>query len=48
MNASWTAVAVAAMAFGLTLFGIAKWTDWQWSECRDAGFSVAFCIQHLV
>jgi hypothetical protein len=35
------AMTVVVMALALA------WTVLQWNECRDAGFSVMYCWQHI-
>lgn len=35
------------IGYGLVLAVGIVWTVAQWNECRDAGLSVFYCIQHI-
>lgn len=39
---------VGAIVVGLFLALIAAWVILQWQECRDAGMSVFYCVQHVL
>lgn len=40
-------VLIQVVFFLLLFLGGLAWTIFQWLECRDMGFSVFYCIQHI-
>lgn len=42
------ALILASLFMLLTIAGAAAWIYFQWAECRNMGFSVFYCIQHVM
>lgn len=41
-------LAVAVVAQLLIIAAAIVWSVFQWLECRDMGFSVFYCLQHII
>jgi len=40
-------IVVTGAGIALALLLGLGWTVWQWNECREAGLSVVYCLQHI-
>ena len=36
-----------AVVIVIMLAAVAAWMTFQWTECRDMGFSFWYCVQHI-
>lgn len=43
-----TKVSLASLLIVAVVVGGLAWAYWQWNECRGMGFSVLYCLQHVM